>query len=335
VFKQRLESLLEAALSRVHGLEAIKPIAMALLNLDPSNERACRRLMLAYAEQGDVAGALRTYKDLWELLGEEYDSEPTQSTQDLVVKIKRGDIAGPAEESKAENPSRDEMGPAHGHRHALSPQRMTPTCFSSRSALRPADVRVREWRRPRAQTLSAARLASGPGCEIGPLSRVDGSRWRCIRADFTRPLEGKAARYFGVETIVGEDDTCVSLTLTIKTCRRAAMCGARPTAWRPTDGSSAAEDGRSYRAGAERSLSAERLMSTARQPDVSLGAYERWLRVNTSCSAGVPPTARAPQLCSGRLSKTSPDLRPFTAAWCSWRTPSTSSCRASCARGAA
>jgi TolB-like protein len=42
---------------------------------------------------GDTAGALRLYKALWDILNEEFELEPSQKTQDLVVDIKLGKIA--------------------------------------------------------------------------------------------------------------------------------------------------------------------------------------------------------------------------------------------------
>jgi tetratricopeptide (TPR) repeat protein len=98
-------------------------------------------------------------------------------------------------------------------------------------------------------------------------------------ADFTRPLEGKAARYFGIETIVGEDDACVSLTLTIKALPQGRYVWSE-TYRLETDHWFEAQQKMVGRIALALNvhLSAERLMSTARQPDVSLGAYERWLR---------------------------------------------------------
>ena len=67
-----------------------KDIAAAIVNLDPTHEEASCHLMQVHAEQGDVAGALRIYKALWELLDEDYGMEPSPTTKDLVAKIKLG-----------------------------------------------------------------------------------------------------------------------------------------------------------------------------------------------------------------------------------------------------
>src|SRR3954469_21518921 len=72
-----------------------KDIAAAIVNLDPTHEEASCHLMQVHAEQGDVAGALRIYKALWDLLDEDYAMEPSAATQELVAKIKLGDFERP------------------------------------------------------------------------------------------------------------------------------------------------------------------------------------------------------------------------------------------------
>ena len=74
---------------------ARKDIATAIVNLDPTHEEASCYLMQEHAEQGDVAGALRIYKALWDLLDEDYGMEPSAATQDLVAKIKLGEFEQP------------------------------------------------------------------------------------------------------------------------------------------------------------------------------------------------------------------------------------------------
>lgn len=83
-----LETLLESD-KRLAGREA----ARALLNLDPTHEGACRKVMLDAARDGDVAGALRAYEALWNVLGEDFDMEPSAATQQLVAEIKAGRVA--------------------------------------------------------------------------------------------------------------------------------------------------------------------------------------------------------------------------------------------------
>src|ERR1700736_3993100 len=69
--------------------------ATAIVNLDPTHEEACCHLMRMHAEQGDVAGALRIYKVLWDLLDGDYGMEPSPATEELVAKIKLGAFEQP------------------------------------------------------------------------------------------------------------------------------------------------------------------------------------------------------------------------------------------------
>ena len=70
---ERLMRNLDEGLTSAHvPADAKKRIAAAIVNLDPTHEYACRYLMRAHAEEGDVAGALRIYKALWDLLDRDY-----------------------------------------------------------------------------------------------------------------------------------------------------------------------------------------------------------------------------------------------------------------------
>jgi len=69
---------------------AKREVAAAIVNLDPTHEEACCHVMRAHAEQGDVAGALRIYKALWNLLDRDYGMEPSPATEKLVAEIKMG-----------------------------------------------------------------------------------------------------------------------------------------------------------------------------------------------------------------------------------------------------
>ena len=92
-FQDRLLRGLEAGLvSDSTEPRERKLLAEAIINLDPTHEEACRILMQARAEEGDISGALRAYKALWDLLDEEYGMEPAVKTQHLVAEIKQGNI---------------------------------------------------------------------------------------------------------------------------------------------------------------------------------------------------------------------------------------------------
>src|ERR1700733_7822509 len=72
-----------------------KQMATAIVNLDPTHEEGCCHLMRMRAEEGDVAGALRIYRTLWNLLDRDYGMEPSPVTEELVAKIKLGAFERP------------------------------------------------------------------------------------------------------------------------------------------------------------------------------------------------------------------------------------------------
>jgi DNA-binding SARP family transcriptional activator/TolB-like protein len=76
-------------------------IAAAIANIDPTHEEARCHLMRMHAEHGDVAGALRIYKELWNLLDRDYGMEPSPATEALVAEIKLGVFERPASPSVA------------------------------------------------------------------------------------------------------------------------------------------------------------------------------------------------------------------------------------------
>jgi DNA-binding SARP family transcriptional activator len=75
--------------------DARRNVAAAIVNLDPTHEEACCHLMRVHAERGDVAGALRIYKALWNLLDRDYGMEPSPVTEKLVAEIKLGAFEQP------------------------------------------------------------------------------------------------------------------------------------------------------------------------------------------------------------------------------------------------
>jgi DNA-binding SARP family transcriptional activator len=87
--EERLVSRFEACLSNATFTTAAREaVGRALLHIDPTHEIAVRHLMTLRMERGDIAGALGTYKALWDLLDEEYETEPSRQTQELFAAIK-------------------------------------------------------------------------------------------------------------------------------------------------------------------------------------------------------------------------------------------------------
>ena len=64
-------------------------IARLILRMEPTHEVSCRYLMRAHYALGEMSEALSVYKKMWKVLDEEFDSSPSQETQNLVVNIKQ------------------------------------------------------------------------------------------------------------------------------------------------------------------------------------------------------------------------------------------------------
>ena len=121
-----------------------KQMATAIVNLDPTHEEGCCHLMRVHAEEGDVAGALRIYKALWNLLDRDYGMEPSPVTEELVAKIKLGAFEQPAAPGPAEQHA---LGVIHG-----TIDRVVP-----RAAAVKAGARTRYQDLPRAAAICHAR----------------------------------------------------------------------------------------------------------------------------------------------------------------------------------
>src|SRR5438270_2740765 len=108
IHERLMRNLDEGLTSASVPADSKKRIAVAIVNLDPTHEYACRYLMRAHAEEGDVAGALRIYKALWDLLDRDYAMEPSSATEELVANIKLG-ILERAPADRAASAANDEF----------------------------------------------------------------------------------------------------------------------------------------------------------------------------------------------------------------------------------
>ncbi len=84
---------------RAHSLSRL------LLKVEPTHEAACRRLMRMHQANGNAAGALAVYQQLWETLDQEYDTLPSEETQRLIVEIKQNTPDGPAPSDLSNQPA--------------------------------------------------------------------------------------------------------------------------------------------------------------------------------------------------------------------------------------
>lgn len=187
----------------VGGLEGLlasrataRGAALAILALDPTHEAASRSLMALHARAGDVAAALRVYKDLWDLLDREYDSEPSPETRDLVAAIKMEAL-----------PSRPAHGPAQVAVAGGDPRPQCEGALTLISVSRFDAASVRE---------ELAYAVDGLRHEI-VASLVRFREWAVVDGEGASEGEGSsAARRFSLDGTVAQDGPVLFVTLTLK-----------------------------------------------------------------------------------------------------------------------
>jgi DNA-binding SARP family transcriptional activator/TolB-like protein len=248
-----------------------KDIATAIVNLDPTHEEACCHLMQVHAEQGDVAGALRIYKALWDLLDRDYGMEPALATEELVAKIKLGVFERPLVNGAADKRA---LQMAHGNVDQTIPPPVADvkppvkTCLVLRPfAMHGVDsdhahlvqgfhqhlaaslVRFREWsvvdRPPTTVVLSA--LDSVPQYSIETTAYRAGAEINMVmilRDDATGIYVWSEGFRLGLNNWFEAQQRIIRRIATSLNVQ----------------------------------LSAERLMRLAGEPDVSLDVHDRWLR---------------------------------------------------------
>lgn len=132
----RLTLALERLLPAEGDSRDATPAALALLNLDPTHEIASRHLIRARVARGDIGGALKIYKSLWDLLEADYDIEPSTETQALVVGIKQMP-------SLSEHPQAPSIAPTlqGAAREASAPKRLLISVCTFDASGVPEDMR--------------------------------------------------------------------------------------------------------------------------------------------------------------------------------------------------
>lgn len=90
VWRDRLTEKLEAWVGEgERAPAAARRSASALLGLDPTHERACRTLMQCHFADGNVAAALRVYREFCRVLRQEFSAEPSDETRRLMEHIRQ------------------------------------------------------------------------------------------------------------------------------------------------------------------------------------------------------------------------------------------------------
>jgi DNA-binding SARP family transcriptional activator len=256
--RERLMRSLDAAFSAANvSAETRNEIAAAIVNLDPTHEHACCYLMQARAEEGDVAGALRIYKALWDLLDRDYGMEPSKTTEELVASIKLGVFERPA--LADHQPVMRSFAVAKGSakpRLVLRPFAMHGVGgdrvhlvqgFSLHLAA--SLVRFREWS-----------VVDRPAAAVA-LSSPDAASQYCIET-----TAYQAGAEINMVMVLRDEASCV--------CIWSESLRLGLDNWFETQQRIIRRIATSLNV----QLSAERLKRLAGEPDVSLDVYDRWLR---------------------------------------------------------
>lgn len=259
--RERLLRALETILNRAN--DDRRPAALAaeaILNLDPTHEEAARSLMHIRASGGDVAGALKVYKQLWDVLSDEYDMEPSAATQQLVSEIKLGRFE--LQVAETERPGRLEFADSQNLLIAQESQLLL--------SVQPAEL----------HGVSSDRLHLVQGFRqilIASLVRFRELLVTEESAPSTSPRSG-----YELQLIAQQEAQAIHLTLMLKELAKGFYV------W--TDGFelNLARWFDSQRRVVQRiamalnvNLSADRLRRFSGQPDIALGLYDRWLRCQT------------------------------------------------------
>lgn len=250
-------------------------LAQAIINLDPTHEDACRRLMRAHAAAGRTSHALRVYKALWDLLDADYGMEPSAATQKLVAEIKMGDHE-PATPARTIPESAATLVPS-APEAAVSAMGVPAGRPEMRMLLSLQPVDVQQVDADKAHLVVGFR-------QFLIASLVKFREWHVTDVPFQEQSEseqGKAARYL-IQMFAYQAEQAVQLTLMLKEVDSGFYI------W--SDGFELSLDNwfasqrrviRRIAMALNVHLSAERLRRFSEQPDISLGVYDRWLRHQT------------------------------------------------------
>lgn len=257
--RDRLMFALENAIAaKQAGSPAESRLAMALINLDPTHEDACRRLMRARVSAGDAAAALRIYRTLKDVLARDYEMEPSPATTALATDIRSGTAPRPPQPGSVTAPpsfkgaARLAISLPLATMHEVSPEK-SHLVTGFRQHLISSLIRFREWQVTDALT--------------GDLS-MDESR--------------RVANRYELQMDVHQNGSALHVLLMLK------QAGDSHYVW--SDGFELKLENwfEAQRQVVQKialalnvNLSADRLRRLSEDPDVSLGIYDRWLRSQT------------------------------------------------------
>ena len=245
-------------------------IAKAIVNLDPTHEEACCHLMRTHAEQGDVAGALRIYKELWSLLDRDYGMEPSPVTEALVADIKLGVFELPVSRNGSQHQSAAQVGARHDLAgRAGIPEAKTPAKI--RLVLRPFAMNGIDGER--------IHLVQGFSLHLAACL-VRFREWSVIDLPAgTVALPPDSAPQYCIETTAYQVGAEINMVMVLRDETTGVYVWSESLRlgldnWFETQQRVIRRIATSLNV----QLSTERLMRLAGEPDVSLDMHDRWLR---------------------------------------------------------
>jgi DNA-binding SARP family transcriptional activator len=270
-----MRSLGAGLISQDVAAAAQNEIATAIVNLDPTHEEACCHLMRMHAERGDVAGALRIYKALWDLLDRDYGMEPSPATEELVARIKLGVFEQP-------------LAGAHVL-GAADKRKLRATNGSFDQAMQPAPVAVKAPAKIRLVLRpfqmhgidsDHAHLVQGFSLHLAACL-VRFREWTVIDrppAELALPPLDSAPQYC-IETTAYQAGTEINMVMVLRDEATGIYVWSESLRlsldnWFETQQRIIRRIATSLNV----QLSTERLMRLAGEPDVSLDVHDRWLR---------------------------------------------------------
>jgi DNA-binding SARP family transcriptional activator/TolB-like protein len=247
-------------------------IAAAIANIDPTHEEARCHLMRRHAEQGDVAGALRIYKGLWNLLDCDYGMEPSPATEALVAEIKLGVFERPASPSVIAHEPEARTGRELPDGPAASTARRIAPPVKMRLVLRPFAMHAVDG--------NHAHLVQGFSLHLAACL-VRFREWTVIDRPSPAavlPLVDSTPQYC-IETTAYQVGAEINMVMVLRDEATGVYIWSESLRlnrdnWFETQQRVI----RRIATALNVQLSAERLMRLAGEPDVSLEVHDRWLR---------------------------------------------------------
>jgi DNA-binding SARP family transcriptional activator/TolB-like protein len=254
---------------------ARKDIAAAIVNLDPTHEEASCHLMQVHAEQGDVAGALRIYKALWDLLDRDYGMEPSPVTEDLVAKIKLGAFELPRASIDARRATDTRLSPSINGSIAKA---IVPAAENIK-----APVKICLVLQPFAMhgvDSDHAHLVQGFHQHLAA-SLIRFREWSVVDRPPTEvvPTLPDSAPRYSIETTAYQAGTEINMVMVLRDDTTGIYVWSESFRLGLNNWFEAQQRIiRRIATALNVQLSAERLMRLAGEPDVSLDIYDRWMR---------------------------------------------------------